>query len=61
MLFGDRGWTLEDDGVVLGVEEVLAGVADVEAWPGGPGLEWRRQISPVCAQSGILEGSISSV
>ena len=47
MLFGDRGWTLEDDGVVLGVEEVLAGVADVEAWPGGPGLEWRRQISPV--------------
>ena len=38
---GDRDWTLEDDGVVLGVlvEQVLAGDADEEARLGSPGSD----------------------
>ena len=58
---GDRGWTLEDDGVVLevAVEQVSVGVADEEVQLGRPGgdvgLEsrWLVQFFLSCQERGI--------
>ena len=54
---GDRDWTLEDDGVVLGVlvEQVLAGVSDVGDLGCGVGLEgwWLVQFFSGCQERGL--------